>query len=267
MKLYTYGSSFTQGMELCDDPDTDKVKIADKSNWLKNYKSNQEILQCERSLAWPQHLANMIGIDCDNRARSGSNNTGIIHNYITDLANGTFDEEDVVIIASTSPIPINYSFWIEGSYHLKPLHEVDQEIYDNLLTTLYDKFGVTTDVIRYCQDLLCIVALSNSRKNTYWMTLPGGIEENVVKFLKWHNGQEPEGYYKMLQSLDKSKHIPCTFTDIVKFFLEEESDMIWNKDFYVTHEVNLNDVHGLCHPKVHKHQELAQNIFNTGVLN
>lgn len=267
MKLYTYGSSFTQGMELCDGPDTDEVKITNKSNWLKNYKSNSDILQCERSLAWPQHLADLLGFDCDNRARSGLSNTGIIHNYITDLATGTFDDNDIVIIASTSPLPINYSFWIEGSYYLIPLREIDQKIYDELLTTLYDKFGVSTEIIRYCQDLLSIVALCNSRKNTYWMTLPGGVEENVVKFLRWHSGQAPDGYYQMLENLDRSKYLPCTFTDIVEFFLEEESDMTWNKDFYVTHKVNLEDVHGLCHPRVHKHQELAQMIFNTGVLN
>ena len=102
MKLYAYGSSFTQGMELCDGDDSDQYKIADKTTWLKDYKYTSEILECERSLSWPNQLADMLGIECENKARSGNSEFGMIHNYTIDLSNDVFDEDDIVIEVSFS---------------------------------------------------------------------------------------------------------------------------------------------------------------------
>mgnify|MGYP000303536884 CR=1 FL=1 len=99
MKLYAYGSSFTQGMELCDGDDSDQYKIANKTTWLKDYKYTSEILECERSLSWPNQLADMLGIECENKARSGNSELGMIHNYTIDLSNDVFDEDDIAVRA------------------------------------------------------------------------------------------------------------------------------------------------------------------------
>ena len=265
MKLYAYGSSFTQGMELCDGDDSDHYKIADKTTWLKDYKYTSEILECERSLSWPKQLADMLGIECENKARSGNSEFGIIHNYTIDLSNDVFDEDDIVIMSASFGSPGNYGFWQSGRYYLQPLRELDTKLYDEMVTSLYDLVGVSTDVIRFYQDLLCIIALCNNRKNTYWMTLPGQIAESIETYLRWHDSDMPQGYSKMFENLDDSKHIPCYFTDIVDFF-QDQQDPEWCKDHYKITMPNLEHVHGLCHPKVHKHTELAENIFNTGVL-
>ena len=82
----------------CDGDDSDQYKIADKTTWLKDYKYTSEILECERSLSWPNQLADMLGIECENKARSGNSEFGMIHNYTIDLSNDVFDEDDIVMM-------------------------------------------------------------------------------------------------------------------------------------------------------------------------
>ena len=90
MKIVTFGDSFTYGEELAD-----------------------------RSSAWGQQLANLMGVDCLNLGEPGVSNDRIVSNILTHFTSSDFDAADIIAIGWTSPGRVEYADE-QGSFCLWP---------------------------------------------------------------------------------------------------------------------------------------------------
>ena len=117
-RLVAYGCSYTQGDEILDEtyiPGAEELKRTQGRNafWIafgKKYPKLRRVSYNElgKLHAWPQHLANKIGLPCINRAYPGNSIHNIIYNIEQDLAHGNILDTDLVIIGIPSSDRVVY---------------------------------------------------------------------------------------------------------------------------------------------------------------
>ena len=111
-RLVAYGCSFTAGDELADsqvlgipEEEVDALKRAGISReelYGKLRSRTDEVLEINKTLAWPRWFADYYGVPYSNRARPGGSIQQMLYRLERDLANNLIDPDDLVIIGLTS---------------------------------------------------------------------------------------------------------------------------------------------------------------------
>jgi hypothetical protein len=117
-RLVAYGCSYTQGDEILDEtyiPGAEDLKRTQGRNafWIAFGKKYPELRRASynelnKLHAWPQHLADKIGLPCVNCAYPGNSIHNIIYNIERDLANGNILDTDLVILGIPSSYRVGY---------------------------------------------------------------------------------------------------------------------------------------------------------------
>lgn len=96
-RLITYGCSFTFGTALDDKWDFEKKEVTTAWSWRKGNETPPEDFPSK--YAWPQVLANTLGIECINKGIPGISNKEIWDRILKDI--NDFKKTDIVIILWT----------------------------------------------------------------------------------------------------------------------------------------------------------------------
>ena len=195
-RLVTYGCSYTAGEELPDEtciPGADEIKkMQGREVWWKTLFEKYpemdkfEYIKLCKSHAWPRHLADKIGIPCDNRAFPGISIYNMIYDIDRDLANGDILDTDLVILGTTSPnrlIYINPSDG-EGVMHLGYLHFWPQDLkhgYPFFIKWMNDP----TIVFHYSMALRTLLYMAQTRlKNQLYFVECDAQALHITKFIE-----------------------------------------------------------------------------------
>jgi hypothetical protein len=119
MFIYANGDSFTRGSELANyllpkypgntSTPVNSAQLVRNERWLWYMRKHHQdliktTLEKEITLAYPQKVANKLGVECYNNAYGGSSIDRIARTTVTDLAGLKNEKKDIVAIIGTTSI-------------------------------------------------------------------------------------------------------------------------------------------------------------------
>lgn len=279
-RLVVYGCSFTEGDELSDHEIFDLISVnemeqmkdtihpfpyfADYRNMISSKWFNgsmldmQKIVNSRKTKAWPAKLGKLMDLEVINHGLSGATNEDLIHRVTLDYHTGNNTEDDIVIIASTTPV--RFGFFDKSSLtdRMLTLHtnvpyipeinlsrEWQYEFQNKIFTPAYF-------MLHYYRNLMLICGLLDKHKNLFWTECVWHRHAHIAGKDTYSTMQEQtevfDLYCNLLSEITHDKCLDASFCDITTFW--DDSGL-----------PNMTEVHGRYHPKEHKHAEYAALIF------
>jgi hypothetical protein len=259
-RVVAYGCSYTAGQELADaiilnkpHEEIDAYKRKHGIHCVEGVYGNEETrIRCtllSSQLAWPNYIAERLGVSCSNRAKMGTSINEFIYNIERDIVSNEIVETDLIFVGLTCPVRFS---WVSDSGIMITKFVGDSrwthsaKLNDALLDTWATDCNLMWEYIKHAKYL---DYLSKSLGNRLKIVMTVQSLQSIRLVLS--------GYKSKLPWLDNVK-----FDNLL-------SPEVSLSNFVVVEEIEKY-THGWGHPVVDVHKKFANHMFDelitTGVI-
>lgn len=243
-RIIAYGCSLTAGDELGDEyffgPGIEEMKKKYFCDVEKCYGDKwEELKKYNRTISWPNYVAEKLGVECVNRAQSGSNLGNVIFKILDDYYSNKITENDLILVGLSSPGRFFYFVELWGevaeatSVFNYPEAWPHPELCEVLLKYYVNDYNLMWE---YCRDKHHLQLISNLLGNRVKMFSLLSIEERWKKEFPDFDEKYPH-----------LKHIDC------------QDHLMRGTSIY---DICEGDVLGWNHPPLKYHIQFADLVYD-----